>query len=284
MRLTTVAICAAIIGCSGPVVTRARDVAPARWGSYSVQLVDEAGRVLPTFTHRERTYVLGALGQRYFVKVRNDSGARVEVVVSVDGRDVIDGAPAEWGKRGYLVDPHGTLTVDGYRLSQDAVAAFRFSSVPRSYAALEGDPRDVGVIGVAVFREREVPRADRRKERELRSEAAPAPPRSAEAGDAARSGAPAPGQAEASRRPGLGTEFGEEHASHVRLVSFQRASARPAVVLTLRYDDRAGLRAAGVDLERSCSDAELRSAADPFRRDHGYAKPPPGWSRAPSGG
>lgn len=282
MRLTVFAICAAIFGCSGPVVTRARDVAPARWGSYSVELVDEAGQVLPTFTHHKRTYVLGALGRRYFVRVRNDSGARVEVVVSVDGRDVIDGAPAEWSKRGYLVDPYATLTIDGYRLSQDAVAAFRFSSVPRSYAALEGDPRDVGVIGVAVFRERELPRVQRPVGRELRSKAAPTPPRSEPAGDAAPSSAPSRGQAEASRRPGLGTEFGEEHESHVRLVSFERASARPSVVLTLRYDDRAGLRVAGVDVDRPCTDeAALRSSAEPFRRDTGYAKPPPGWPRAP---
>jgi hypothetical protein len=281
MRLTTFAIFAALIGCSGPVVTRARDVAPARWGSYSVELVDEGGRVLPTFTHGGRTYVLGALGHRYFVRVRNGSGARIEVVASVDGRDVLDGAPAEWSKRGYLVDAYGTLTIDGYRLSQDAVAAFRFSSVPRSYAALEGDPRDVGVIGVAVFRERAAPRVQRPVERELRSEAAPAPLRSAPADAGRSSSAPAPGQAEASKRPGLGTEFGEEHESHVRQVSFQRASTRPDVILTLRYDDRAGLRAAGVDVDGGCPEVELRSSADPFRRDTGYAKPPRGWSRAP---
>ncbi len=203
MRLTTFAIFAALIGCSGPVVTRARDVAPARWGSTSVELVDEGGRVLPTFTHGGRTYVLGALGHRYFVRVRNGSGARIEVVASVDGRDVLDGAPAEWSKRGYLVDAYGTLTIDGYRLSQDAVAAFRFSSVPRSYAALEGDPRDVGVIGVAVFREREAPRAQRPVERELRSEAAPAPPRSAPArrGPVVERACTGPGGGEQATRP-----------------------------------------------------------------------------------
>ena len=282
MRVTTLALWIVALGCIAPLATAAHDIAPSRWGSYSFELVDEAGRVLPTFSHRDRTYVLGELGRRYFVRVRNDSGRRVEVVVSVDGRDVVDGAPAEWGKRGYLLDAHGTITIDGYRLSQESVAAFRFSSVPRSYAALEGDARDVGVVGVAVFRERELPRP-RPAEPRLRSEAAPAPPAKSGA-DAAPSSAPTLDGAEASRRPGLGTEFGEEHESRVRLVSFQRASARPDVILTARYDDRAGLIAAGVDVERRRTDeVELRRASDPFRRNAGYAWPPPGWSGAASG-
>ncbi len=283
MRVTTLALCVSIVACVGPPVTEARNLAPARSGSYAFELVDEAGQVLPTFPYRGRSYVLGALGRRYFVRVRNDSGHRVEVVVSVDGRDVIDGGPSEWGKRGYLVDAYGTLTIDGYRLSSDAVAAFRFSSVPRSYAALEGDPRDVGVIGVAVFREREILRAPRPTEPGLRSEGRAAPPAKAGA-DAAPSSAPSPGGAVASRRPGLGTEFGEEHESHVRVVSFDRASPRPDAVLTMRYDDRAGLVAAGVDIDRRGPDeAELRRTADPFRRNAGYARPPPGWCGKPSG-
>ena len=282
MRVMTFALWIAALGCIAPLATTAQDLAPSRWGSYSFELVDEAGRVLPTFSHRDRTYVLGELGRRYFVRMRNDSGRRVEVVVSVDGRDVVDGTPAEWNKRGYLVDAHGTITIDGYRLSQESVAAFRFSSVPRSYAALEGDARDVGVVGVAIFRERELPRPLAVEPR-LRSESAPAPPPKAGA-DAAPSSAPALRGAEASRRPGLGTEFGEEHESHVRLVSFRRASARPDVVLTARYDDRAGLIAAGVDVDRRRTDeVELRRSADPFRRSAGYARPPPGWSGAASG-
>ena len=151
MRLTILTACVASIACSIPAVARARDAEPARWGSYSFELVDEAGRVLPTYSHRGRTYVLGSVGQRYLVRVRNGSPGRVEVVVSVDGRDVRDGGASEWSKRGYLVDAYTTVTIDGFRLSQDAVAAFRFSTVPRSYAALQGDSRDAGVVGVAVF-------------------------------------------------------------------------------------------------------------------------------------
>ena len=187
MRLTILTVCVASIVCSIPAVARARDAEPARWGSYSFELVDEAGRVLPTYSHRGRTYVLGSVGQRYLVRVRNGSPGRVEVVVSVDGRDVRDGGASEWSKRGYLVDAYTTVTIDGFRLSQDAVAAFRFSTVPRSYAALQGDSRDAGVVGVAVFREREIPRPRRVAEAPLRSEQVlpPSAPSSGAPSDAA---------------------------------------------------------------------------------------------------
>jgi hypothetical protein len=267
MRVATLWMLAASLSCTMPAGTLARSDSPASQGGFTFELIDDGGRVLPTFLHRGRTYVLGTAGVRYRVRIRNDSGRRAEVVVSVDGRDVIDGGPSSLEKRGYLLDAHGEAVIDGYRLSQDAVAAFRFGTVSRSYAALEGDARDVGVIGVAVFPERElrpVPLRD-------------SPSREKSASAESMHGAPAP----EAKRPGLGTTFGEEHESHVRRVAFSRESTRPAVTLTLRYDDRPGLLAAGVDLDGGrCVPAEqrLRREAEPFRRDAGYAPPPKGWS------
>ncbi|WP_242341567.1 MULTISPECIES: hypothetical protein, partial [unclassified Anaeromyxobacter] len=89
---------------------------------------------------------------------------------------------------------------------------------------------------------------------------------------------PSPG-ARATARPGLGTEFAEEHASHVRTVRFERASAKPEAVLALRYDDREGLAALGIDVDGRWAarrEAWLRETAEPFR-ERGYAEPPPGW-------
>lgn len=300
MRPIPLVAAVALVACS-PRVPSAQEVT-ARSGAYSVEAVDEGGRKLSTFEHRGRTYVLGALGQRYLLRFRNGSGRRVEVVASVDGRDVVDGRPASLGKRGYVVAPYGELTIDGFRTSDDAVAAFRFSSVARSYAARRGDARDVGVVGLAVFAERarrwepppdpypavphpgpaqEVPgRPEAQRDGGGRGEGPEASPPSASSPDGgAVASAPRGRKAE---RPGLGTEFGEEHASRVRRVGFERASSRPAAVLTLRYDDREGLLAAGVDVDgaRWAHRDELRrrDAADPFRGDR-FAAPPPGWRR-----
>src|SRR5713226_3244573 len=154
MRTSAAIATAILFGCTAArPVQAAENQAYSRL--YSVEVVDESGTALPTFEHLGRAYVLGTLGQRYLVRVTNRSAQRVEVVTSVDGRDVLDGRPAAWNKRGYIVDAYGGLVIDGFRLNQEAVAAFRFSSVPRSYAAQMGSARDVGVIGVAVFPERQ---------------------------------------------------------------------------------------------------------------------------------
>jgi len=111
-----------------------------------------------TYMHDGESYVLGQLGSRYTLRISNHTGRRMEAVVSVDGRDAIDGRPADWrSKRGYLVPAWGSVDIEGWRISNAQAAAFRFSSVPDSYAARTGSARDVGVIGVAVFPERYLP-------------------------------------------------------------------------------------------------------------------------------
>jgi hypothetical protein len=304
-------LAAAVLAALTPKALAATGEVPARWGPYAVELVDEHGRPLPTFEHRGRTYVLGALRERYLLRIRNGTGRRVEVVASVDGRDVVDGRPAAFEKRGYVVAPHGEVTIDGYRLSEAAVAAFRFSSVPRSYAARKGDARDVGVVGVAIFPERRAARVpppyrppypypgpypsdavppDARsgaapeaspEERAEAHRGAARPPSTSEAPLADGGSRARPGIAPRPHRPGLGTEFGEEHASPVEQVSVVRAGARPEAVLTLRYDDGAGLAALGIDVAghrwARRDERWLRETAAPFRAEAGYCEPPAGW-------
>ena len=126
-------------------------------GGYELQVLID-GAPAQTFDRGGETYVLGHMGARYTLRVVNHTGRRIEAVLSIDGRDAIDGKPADpRSKRGYLVPAWGTVDVDGWRLSKAEVAAFRFSSVGESYAARTGSARDVGVIGVAVFPERFVP-------------------------------------------------------------------------------------------------------------------------------
>jgi len=120
-----------------------------------VRVENEWGRELPAFYKGGQTYVLGGLGERYNLRVRNHSGTRVEAVITVDGRDVISGAVGDFtGERGYLIEAYGEVVVEGFRRNFSEVAAFRFSSPSSSYSARMGTPENVGVIGVAVFPER----------------------------------------------------------------------------------------------------------------------------------
>lgn len=127
---------------------------PLAGGPFDLSIQSAQGRALPAFQMGGRRYVQGRASERYRIVVRNHSPARIEAVVSVDGRDVIDGSGASFDKRGYLIPPYGSVVIDGFRRSMRSVATFRFGAVDESYAARKsGSSRDVGVIGLALFHE-----------------------------------------------------------------------------------------------------------------------------------
>ncbi|HEX7218719.1 MAG TPA: hypothetical protein VF280_05830 [Burkholderiales bacterium] len=174
-----------------------------------------AGRWLQVYRHEGRSYVVGKPGHEYQVRVTNRLGEDLLAVVSVDGVNVITGESAHPAQSGYVVSPHGSVEIQGWRKNLSQTAAFYFTSLPDSYAARSGRPEDVGVIGVALFRRKAA---------------------------ASISDAPAPARAESS----LGTGHGRrEHSPAVR-VTFERATSAPAEMLTLYYDSHANLLARGV--------------------------------------
>ncbi len=126
--------------------------------SISVELRSRGSR-LPTFIHRGRYYVIGSLGQNYSIFIRNRTNRRLEVVVDVDGRDVINGTQAtNFTRRGYVLNPYRYVNITGYRTSMRSVAAFRFSRPSQSYAARVGSSwYRIGHIRVAVFEEKNRP-------------------------------------------------------------------------------------------------------------------------------
>jgi len=114
----------------------------------------DTGRFLSGFEATSKDYVVGTEGERYTIVLESHVPARLEVVVSVDGLDVLDGKNASFAKRGYIIEPNSSIEIDGFRQSMDEVAAFKFGSVRNSYAEQKhGDTRNVGVIGVALFNE-----------------------------------------------------------------------------------------------------------------------------------
>lgn len=119
----------------------------------SFALLDDSGNVLPAASVGSDLWAVGEPEVRYSLAIANDTGSAFEVVASVDGLDIIDGSPASFAKRGYIVDPFSSVVIDGWRTSEETVAAFRFSSIEDSYSERMGDGRNVGVIGAAFFRE-----------------------------------------------------------------------------------------------------------------------------------
>lgn len=206
---------------------------------FSAHLESASGRALQTFSHRGQTFVLGDNGDRYSIVVSNPTAQRVEAVVTVDGRDVINGRRGDFVRnRGYVVPAFGTTRIDGFRQSLDHVAAFRFGDPESSYSAQMGTPQNVGVIGVAIFRER----AEREPVIIERPSAAAQPrPKRAAPGRSSRS-------TDSARPGGLGTQWGEDRFSQVSQTRFVRISNTPSQVILMRYDDAEGLQARGIDV------------------------------------
>ena len=67
----------------------------------------------------------------------------------------------------------------------------------------------------------------------------------------------------ATKSRGIGTGYGREVSNRVTEVDFERASTAPMAILTIRYADRAGLLAAGVNLNPTTVVA-MPSTANPF--------------------
>lgn len=258
-------------------------------GYYTVEVLVN-GMPSEVLWHAGQNYVLAQKGHRYTLRIHNHSPQRIEAVATVDGLDVLDGKRGSYAKRGYLIEAYGFVDIDGWRLSDHDVAAFRFSSVAASYAGRTGRARNVGVIGVAIFPEREVftriappqpppmhhmdmPARDQDESVSQESAAAPSMKGSTQ-GRALRSEQRARSPQPQSR-PGLATAFGERLGSSVQSVSFQRRNpSHPSCILGLRYNDHQGLLAMGVPVQ-SRREATVRHSATPFAPI--YAAPPPGW-------
>ncbi len=207
------------------------------------------GERIPVYAHRGRLYVPGTPGEKYSLLVASKSSTRLLGVVSVDGVNVITGETATPAQSGYVLEPRGSVDISGWRKNMGEVAAFVFTPLPESYAARTDRPDNVGVIGVAVFREYQPPRPPASLQQPAPSGARGDAARESSAGDAARDSAAAP---EASIRAmpkpeeKLGTGHGEREASAARWTDFRRASERPSEVISIYYDSRANLIARGI--------------------------------------
>ncbi|HKW84482.1 MAG TPA: hypothetical protein VJN68_12095 [Burkholderiaceae bacterium] len=272
----------ALAGCALP------PDAAALGRSVSVDIVDrDTGQLLEVYQHAGRSYVAGRPGARYAIRISNRSAVRVLAVTAVDGINILTGKTAAWGQSGYVFEPWQTYEVTGWRKSDSQVAAFEFTSLPDSYAARTGRPLDVGVIGVAVFRERQPAWRDRRpigsaderdgeRERRLaepRSEAAKDAAGSSSAGRADSAAPPPSTESKVAAQPDrLGTGHGQREDSWVTSTPFDRASSTPDEIVSVQYDRYENLLAAGI--VRGLPIARPR----PFpgsREAYGYVPDPP---------
>jgi len=222
-----------------------------------LQVVDrDNGRVLEILHRNGRAYVAGEPGHRYAVMMQNKVGERVMAVLSVDGVNAVTGETANPYQGGYVLGPYERAEINGWRKSMSEVAQFVFSAPEASYATRTGRPQNVGVIGIAVFRERAPvyvpPPPVYRDDRYDYGRKAQAPSAMNEADAMAQRRAPEAaasagamkrsdgGYAERERSEDyaseLGTGHGQREWSQVGSTEFERRSSRPDEVVELQYD------------------------------------------------
>lgn len=259
-----------------------------------IAIIDrDTGVTLSPHYYRGEYWVAGRPGARYAIEIRNHLGERLLAVTSVDGVNVLSGATAAWDQTGYVFSGGEDYEITGWRKSDSEIAAFTFTASPNSYAERTGRPANVGVIGVALFREkpREVSVAP-----PISGHAPVRPDSLARDSDKATFGEP-PSLAQLQKRaaaplaeasagratdgafprseiaPKLGTGHGEREYSYVNHTEFERQQSQPNEIIRIRYDSMDNLLAMGI-VKRP---RPMPPGANPFPDSHPqYVPDPPG--------
>jgi hypothetical protein len=203
----------------------------------AITVIDDRGREFPQYPLRResgadtyRAYLEAREGKNYAIRVHNRSDRRIGVVIAVDGRNIISGDKSRLrsDERMYVLNPYQQTTYEGWRTGKNWVNRFYFTAAEDSYADAWGDRTAMGVIAVAVFREKQYYRPWQRDDEFARPEAR---------GKTQR--APSAATEEA------GTGFGDKDWSPARQVDFE-AEERAAGRYFIKYEWRETLCRKGV--------------------------------------
>ena len=278
MLIRTLAAAASVLAltaCSTP--------AAAIGSMVDVNVIDRVtGETLPMYWHDGRWWVPGKPGNRYAVTLTNRSGGRTLTVISVDGVNAISGETAAHDQTGYVLNHGQYAQITGWRKNLARVAAFEFTSLPNSYAARTGRPDNVGVIGIAVFREkvRYVPPPEPVSPPLSRSKSEGAQDSAREGAAAQAPSSPSPSNeayadARAERRDQqrLGTGHGRSEYAPTQHVAFERAQSTPDELIKIHYDSRENLIAMGAIPQPRV--VRPHRAPEPFPGPVGFVPDPP---------
>ena len=279
-----------------------------------ISIIDrDTGFTLPVHYYQGDYWVAGQPGTRYAVSVRSKTGQRLLAVPAVDGVNVLSGQTAAWDQTGYVFSSYGHYQITGWRKSNTEIAAFEFANASNSYAGLTGRPGNVGVIGVALFREKQAepvwqapvqpptlpatrPYGDlsdssAQRKSTTSSGRAEAP---ASLTPPALAAAPAPNSSNADKleaehdanrtkqalgrfapSPKLGTAHGQRETSVVSNTAFERQHSQPNEVIRIRYDSRENLIASGVIRPAPVRPAAPNAFPDSALVNNSYVPDPP---------
>src|SRR5439155_16720791 len=104
---------------------------------------------------RGARYVEALKNREYSLRLRNGTGERIAIALSVDGLNSIDArATSAVEARKWVLDPYQTITLDGWQTSTNTARRFFFTTEDRSYGDWLGRTKNLGLVAAAVFREK----------------------------------------------------------------------------------------------------------------------------------
>src|SRR6187399_3010453 len=104
-----------------------------------VNVIDrDTGQRLQAHYHKGEYWVAGRPGANYAIQIQSRNGGRLLAVTSVDGVNVISGETAGVDQTGYVFQGWQGYDIAGWRKSSSEIAAFNFTSIPKSYASRTG--------------------------------------------------------------------------------------------------------------------------------------------------
>jgi hypothetical protein len=236
----------------------------------SIEIASEQGGTFLVIPHKEyrtgRTHVIkqyleARQGEHYGICIRNMTSDRIGVVIAVDGRNIISGKQSHLknSEPMYIVNSYGYGRYDGWRTADDTVHKFYFTDMADSYAMRTfSDATAMGVIAVAVYREKDRPQPLYEQKRLYNAPAGPLSEGSVR------------GKAEAFSDESAGTGFGDEHYSPTIRVAFE-PEKRPVQKTLIKYEWR----------EVLCRKGILYCQKEPSNRlwdEDEYAPYPPGYA------
>lgn len=239
-------------------------------GEVNIEVVSDRGNMFQAIPHQDfwksntriiKRYLEAKKGENYGIVITNSAPERVGVVIGVDGRNIITGERSELrnNEAMYIVNAYESVRYDGWRTGNDQVHRFYFTDEADSYSIKTfGDSSAMGVIAVAVYREKQRPQPLLEQKRE--GAAAPLAPSSKKAPQSAD---------RALAKENAGTGFGDAQYSPVITIQFE-PERDPIQKTLVKYEWREVLCRKGI---LSCG----RELGNRLWDSDGYAPYPPGY-------
>lgn len=262
-------VMALLVSTAAPASGHAR---PALPGDVAIDIINNSGSMFPGIHHKDfrmdgtyvvKKYLEAKKGENYGIVIRNNSPERIGVVIAVDGRNIISGEKSDLKNREtmYVVNPYEHARYDGWRTTDNEVHRFYFTDPSDSYSIRTfSDSSAMGVIAVAVYREKERPQPLFEMKKEKAAPSAPA------MDSASR------GSAKSLTEESAGTGFGESQYSPVVKVEFE-PERLPVQKTLIKYEWR----------ETLCKKGIIRCTPEKRNRlwdQDGYSPYPPGYPRS----